>query len=73
MRKNFLYRGMMLLASALTIASCTNETDMLQPDNNRLQLTFGVNQTNSRAIHTDATLPDNSPVGVKLDGYSYTD
>ena len=37
---------------------------------NQLQLSFGVNAPESRAIHKDATLPDNSPVGVKLDGYA---
>ena len=37
---------------------------------NQLQLSFGVNAPVSRAIHKDATLPDNSPVGVKLDGYA---
>ena len=37
---------------------------------NQLQLSFGINAPDSRAILTDTKLPDNSPVGVRLDGYA---
>ena len=37
---------------------------------NQLQLSFGINAPESRAIFTDTKLPDSSPVGVKLDGYT---
>ena len=37
---------------------------------NQLQLSFGINAPQSRAIFTDTKLPDGSPVGVRLDGYA---
>ena len=42
---------------------------MLPITGNQLKLSFGINAPESRAIFTDTKLPDNSPVGVKLDGY----
>ena len=37
---------------------------------NQLQLSFGINALESRAIFTDTKLPDGKPVGVRLDGYA---
>ena len=59
----------LLLAACTTFTACNNE-ESLPTQGNQLQLSFGVNAPESRAIHKDATLPDNSPVGVKLDGYA---
>ena len=59
----------LLLAACTTFTACNSE-EALPNQGNQLQLSFGVNAPESRAIHKDATLPDNSPVGVKLDGYA---
>ena len=59
----------LLLAACTTFTACNSE-ESLPLQGNQLQLSFGVNAPESRAIHKDATLPDNSPVGVKLDGYA---
>ena len=59
----------LLLAACTAFTACNNE-ESLPSQGNQLQLSFGVNAPDSRAIHKDATLPDNSPVGVKLDGYA---
>ena len=71
MRKNFIYRGLMLLVGMAAMVSCTDETESMAIANG-LKLSFGVNQPDTRAIFSEATLPDASPVGVKLEGYSYT-
>ena len=61
----------LLLTTCAAFTACNDETENLSFANG-LKLSFGVNQPDTRAIFTDATLPDASPVGVKLDGYSYT-
>ena len=61
--------SLLLAACTASFTACNNE-ESLPPQGNPLQLSFGVNAPESRAIHKDATLPDNSPVGVKLDGYA---
>ena len=58
-----------MLAACTAFTACNSE-ESLPSQGNQLQLSFGVNAPESRAIHKDATLPDNSPVGVKLDGYA---
>ena len=58
----------LLLAACTAFTACNNE-EALPSHGNQLQLSFGVKVPESRAIHKDATLPDNSPVGVMLDGY----
>ena len=58
-----------MLTTCAAFTACNNE-ESLPSQGNQLQISFGVNAPESRAIHKDATLPDNSPVGVKLDGYA---
>ena len=74
MRKNFLYRGMMLLASALTIASCTNEAEEMRPQGSRaLDVQVAVNPT-SRAQVIGTSLPEGAKIGVNVtaaDGSEY--
>ena len=61
----------LLLATCAAFSACNDETESLSMTN-RLKLSFGINRPDTRAIFTDATLPDASPVGVKLEEYSYT-
>ena len=74
MRKNFLYRGMMLLASALTIASCTNEAEEMRPQGSRaLDVQVAVNPT-SRAQVIGTSLREGAKIGVNVtaaDGSEY--
>ena len=77
MRKNFLYRGMMLLASALTIASCTNDDDIAQGGTRKaLDVNVAVQDVaGSRAMVFGQYLAANSEIGVSVvadaDGGNY--
>ena len=59
----------LLLAACTAFTACNNE-ESLPITGNQLKLSFGINAPESRAIFTDTKLPDNSPVGVRLDGYA---
>ena len=60
----------LLLAACTAFTACNSEDTVIENDNRKqLQLSFGINAQESRALYTDATLPDASPVGVMLDGY----
>ena len=59
----------LLLAACTAFTACNNE-ESLPSAGNQLKLSFGINAPESRAIFTDTKLPDNSPVGVRLDGYA---
>ena len=59
----------LMLIACTTFTACNNE-ESLPTAGNQLELSFGINAPESRAIFTDTKLPDNSPVGVKLDGYA---
>ena len=58
-----------MLAACTTFTACNNE-ESLPTAGKQLQLSFGINAPQSRAIFTDTKLPDNSPVGVRLSGYT---
>ena len=60
----------LLLAACTTFTACNSDESSLPTAGNQLQLSFGINAPESRAIFTETKLPDNSPVGVKLDGYA---
>ena len=62
----------LLLISLVAITACTNEDDGIFLPDNQLQLKFGVNQPEARAIFTESTLPNGNPVGVKLDDSNET-
>ena len=68
MRKNFIYRGMMLLASALTIASCTNDDDIAQGGTRKaLDVNVAVQDVaGSRAMVFGQYLAANSEIGVSV-------
>ena len=59
-----------MLAACTTFTACNSDESSLPTAGNQLQLSFGINAPESRAIFTDTKLPDNSPVGVKLSGYT---
>ena len=60
----------LLMAACTTLTACNSDESSLPTAGNQLQLSFGINAPQSRAIFTDTKLPDNSPVGVRLDGYT---
>ena len=60
----------LLLAAFGTFTACNCDESSLPTAGNQLQLSFGINAPQSRAIFTDTKLPDGSPVGVRLDGYA---
>ena len=60
----------LLLAACTTFTACNSDESSLPTAGNQLQLSFGINAPQSRAIFTDTKLPDGSPVGVRLDGYT---
>ena len=60
----------LLLAACTTFTACNNDKSSLPTAGNQLQLSFGINAPESRAIFTDTKLPDGSPVGVRLEGYA---
>ena len=60
----------LLLAACTTFTACNSDESSLPTAGNQLQLSFGINAPQSRAIFTGTKLPDNSPVGVRLDGYA---
>ena len=60
----------LLLAACTTFTACNSDESSLPASGNQLQLSFGINAPQSRAIFTDTKLPDNSPVGVRLSGYT---
>ncbi len=60
-----------MLAACTTFTACNSDESSLPTAGNQLQLSFGINAPESRAIFTDTKLPDSSPVGVRLDGYAY--
>ena len=74
MGKNFINRGMMLLASALAIASCSNEAEEMRPQGTRaLDVQVAVNPT-SRAMVMGTALPEGAKIGVNVtatDGSEY--
>ena len=59
-----------MAACTATFTACNSDESSLPTAGNQLQLSFGINAPDSRAIFTDTKLPDNSPVGVRLDGYA---
>ena len=59
----------LLLAACTTFTACNNE-EAVPTAGNQLQLSFGINAPESRAIFTETKLPDGKPVGVRLDGYA---
>ena len=59
-----------MLAACTTFTACNSDESSLPTVGNQLQLSFGINAPQSRAIFTDTKLPDSSPVGVRLDGYA---
>ena len=59
-----------MLAACTTFTACNSDESSLPTAGNQLQLSFGINAPQSRAIFTDTKLPDDSPVGVRLDGYA---
>ena len=58
----------MLITTTLTACNET-EDSIPQVAKNRLKITVGVNQPQSRAIITGNVLPDASEIGIRLEGY----
>ena len=59
-----------MLIACTTFTACNSDESSLPTAGNQLQLSFGINAPQSRAIFTGTKLPDASPVGVRLDGYT---
>ena len=59
----------LLLTTCAAFTACTEKEDF-NVDNNKLQVTFGVNSHGSRAINRETSLPDGSQVGARLSGYT---
>ena len=62
--------SLLMAACTATFTACNSDESSLPTDGNQLQLSFGINAPQSRAIFTDTKLPDNSPVGVRISGYT---
>ena len=62
--------SLLLAASTATFTACNSDESSLPTAGNQLQLSFGINAPQSRAIFIDTKLPDGKPVGVRLDGYA---
>lgn len=60
----------LLLTTCAAFTACTEKEDINLDNNNKLQVTFGVNSHGSRAINREISLPDGSQVGARLDGYA---
>ena len=66
----------LLLISACTTFIACNESENAIPQmaSNRLNISVGIHQSQSRAgLITSATLPEASEIGIKLDGYDDAD
>ena len=62
--------SLLMAACTATFTACNSDESSLPTAGNQLQLSFGINAPQSRAIFTDTKLPDNSPVGVRLSAYA---
>ena len=60
----------LLLTTCAAFTACTEKEDFNVDNNNKLQVTFGVNGHDSRAIYRETSLPDGSQVGARLNGYA---